>query len=759
MVDRYRLLFDASPLPSWVYDRDTLRFLAANQAALEAYGYTLEEFLSLTLLDIRPPEDAPLLCEAVVEIGTGKPGLSRWRHRRRDGTLFPVEVRSRDIDYSPLRARMIVAEDLTERVQAEERIAEAHRLLEEAQKVAHLGSWSLDPDQKLNWSKEAYRIFGLPDGTPIDAAGFFALVHPDDRQSLHAPGQALRERDEPYSVVHRIVRPDGSERWVHELAHAERDSDGNVLRLLGTVQDVTEQRRAELEREEARAQVRREQHERDRFFSLSRDFFCVVNVQGCFVRVNPAFLALGYPEQQLLGKPFIDFVHPDDVEPSLKMMAEVVSGASITHFENRYRRRDGGLIWLAWSASPNAEEGVVYASARDVTGQRALEQQLRQSQKMEAVGRLAGGVAHDFNNMLTVIIGVTEGLALGLPAESPMREELLDASRAGHRAAALTKQLLAFSRKQRLQPRVLDLNEQLRASAKMLRRVIGEDIELVLALEERDLFVRADPGQLEQVLLNLAVNSRDAMPGGGRLTISSSRTRFDPAEEKARSLPPGPCACIAVTDTGMGMESATLEHLFEPFFTTKEPGKGTGLGLSTVYGVVRQSGGQIWATSTKGSGTTFQIALPLSAQQPAAAASLLQPRQPAARGGTETILLVEDEPLVRQLIRRALLSHGYHVLEATDGTDALKVFAGHLAAIHLLLTDVVMPGLNGRMLAARLLAEQPLLPVIFMSGYAEELTLDQRVLGAKQWFVDKPVAPEALARKIREVLDSVRTGG
>jgi PAS domain S-box-containing protein len=380
------------------------------------------------------------------------------------------------------------------------------------------------------------------------------------------------------------------------------------------------------------------------------------------------------------------------------------------------------------------------------------EEELRQSQKIEAVGRLAGGIAHDFNNLLTVINGYSQLLLGRLGPDAPDRAEIEEISTAGGRAAALTRQLLAFSRKQVLQPRVLELNAVVTNMERMLRPMIGEDIELYTVLQPQLGRVLADPGQIEQVLMNLAVNARDAMPQGGRLTIETSNVELN--ETYARRLltmTPGPHVLLAVSDTGCGMDKETQEHIFEPFFTTKEQGKGTGLGLSTVYGIVKQSGGSIWVYSEPGRGTTFKIYLP-RVEEPTES---VEPDTARARlpNGTETILLVEDEAGVRSLARASLQVYGYRVLEAANGDEAIRIFDRRQDAIHLLVTDMVMPGMDGRALSERLSARLPGLKVLYLSGYAEGAIVHNGVLNAGMAFLQKPFTPLSLARKVRAVLD------
>jgi signal transduction histidine kinase len=418
------------------------------------------------------------------------------------------------------------------------------------------------------------------------------------------------------------------------------------------------------------------------------------------------------------------------------------------------------MKWVHARVEPQTDEqgrvvGLIGAS-QNVTARRRLEEQFRQAQKMEAIGTLAGGVAHDFNNLLTVICGYSDLLMRDLASGDPMREPVIEIHRAGARARALIRQLLAFSRQQVLEPKVLDLNAVVADMEKMLRRLIGEDIELVVALDAGLPQVKADPGQLEQVLVNLSVNARDAMPRGGRLCIETRHVTLDPSITDATSgVRAGEYVLLSVSDTGVGMDPGTKARVFEPFFTTKEPGKGSGLGLAIVHGVVTQSGGRVEVESEPSHGATFKIHLPAVTEGPPAGKVVSGPRAPP--GGHETILLVEDEAAVRKLASHILASCGYSVLEAANGQEALRVAADHRSPIDLLLSDVVIPHLGGPQLAKQLTAAKPGLKVLFMSGYADAGVLEQGSVGTEHAFVQKPFTPLGLAQKVRDVLDRAVT--
>ncbi len=463
----------------------------------------------------------------------------------------------------------------------------------------------------------------------------------------------------------------------------------------------------------------------------------------------------GWQAEEVIGRPLPTV--GQDLEDHARLRDRVLRGEALRGVEVTRRKKDGTLVNISLSVAPlhDAAGRVtgMLSLAADITEMRQLEVQYRQAQKMEAVGRLAGGIAHDFNNLLTAIIGTTALVLEDLGLESRARLDIQEIEKAAKRAAGLTRQLLIFSRQQVLEPRVLDLNALVGNLERMLHRLIGEDIELRTKPAALRGAVRADPGQLEQAIVNLVVNARDAMPKGGRLTIETADVELDRSYVAAHvPTQPGPYVLLAISDTGVGMDVATKARLFEPFFTTKEPGRGTGLGLATVYGIVKQSGGYIWAYTELGHGTTFKIYLPRVAETAEAPEST--PSAPTPVGGSETVLVVEDQEEVRKLTKRVLEARGYTVLAARNGAEALEIVARHPNRIHLMITDVVMPGMNGREVARLACARRSDLKVLYVSGYTGEAVLQHRLLEPGVAFLQKPFTPDVLARKTREVLDN-----
>jgi len=507
--------------------------------------------------------------------------------------------------------------------------------------------------------------------------------------------------------------------------------------------------------------IRKQTAEREELFKLisenAADMIAVVNVNGTRAYNSPSYQkVLGYTLEELQKTSAFEQIHPDDRSKVVEAAEEAKRSGRGRRMEYRIRHKSGNWITLESTASVVRDrsgqiEKLVIVN-RDITERRQLEDQLRLSQKIEAIGRLSGGIAHDFNNLLGVIIGYTEALQKRMKPEDPSREAIDEIQRAGKRAASLTQQLLAFSRKQVLEPRILDLNAIVRDVEKMLARLIGEDIGLALVLSEFIGMVKADRTQIEQVILNLAVNARDAMPQGGKLTIETANVELDEASAtKRRFLLPGSYVLLKVSDSGCGMTPDVQAHIFEPFFTTKEKGKGTGLGLATVYGVIKQSGGYVLVESEFGRGTTFEIFLPRVAAAIENTKEPLPSTKPVQRFQA-VILLVEDEPSLRGLTRNVLQAAGYTVFEAADAFQALDIAKQTKIGIDLLLTDVIMPGMSGRALADALSGSRPETRVLYMSGYTDGEIATQGVHDARASILHKPFTQDELIRRVEEAL-------
>ncbi len=541
---------------------------------------------------------------------------------------------------------------------------------------------------------------------------------------------------------------------------AYRDRDGNLAGVFGIGRDITERKRSE---ERFERTMRESEAQYRLLFDANPNPMWVYDLETLkFLAVNEsAVRRYGYSRDEFLGMTIKDIRPPEDVP---KLVASFESGDALTPARTtwRHRARDGSRIDVEILGSPLTFRGrpAELILAHDVTARTRLEEQFRHAQKMEAVGRLAGGVAHDFNNLLTAILGHSELLLGDMAPADPRRDDLSEIVLAAERAAALTRQLLAFSRQQVLEPQLLDMNAIVTQLSKMLHRLLGEDIDLSLALAPNLGFVKADPGQMEQVLVNLAVNSRDAMPDGGKLTIETWEQDVEQDQaHAAQPIAPGRYVMIGISDTGAGMDEETRRRLFEPFFTTKEAGKGTGLGLAIVYGIVTQTGGYIWVYSEPGRGTTFKIYLPRADESEVAEQAAAAAPEPVVTTGTETILLVEDEAAVRKLAADVLERQGYNVIVTESATEARAAMERLDGTLHLLITDIVMPDLRGPDLAEIVRAAHPECKVLYMSGYAPAAVVRHGSMQSGSTFISKPFSPAVFVRKVRAVLDDDRHGG
>ena len=589
----------------------------------------------------------------------------------------------------------------------------------------------------------------------LQASSAFEQIHPDDRERVKRAAEEARQTGIGKTLQYRLQHKNGSWLVLESTSSVICNAKGEPEKLVIVNRDTTERKRAEeaLQRSEADFRSLVE----DAPYGIYR-----ASVTGRLLQVNPALRRmLGYErEQDLLRKDLATdvFLHKAEYQ---RLTEHLTRTEEVKDIEMEWKKQDEAPIIVRCSGRRmNDEQGnpaCFEVFAEDVSEKRVLEKQLRMAQKMEAIGRLSGGIAHDFNNLLGVIIGYSRVLKKSLGPEHELSEHAVEIEKAGERAAAMTKQLLAFSRQQVLTPEVLNLNTLVTDMEKMLPRLLGEDIEVSLSLDSALGSVKADQSQIHQVIMNLAVNARDAMPNGGKLKIQTANAHLDPSYTRTHpGSRVGDYVCFSVTDTGTGMDPAILAHIFEPFFTTKERGKGTGLGLATVYGIVKQSNGYIWVDSTPGEGASFQIYLPLHAGQAT--------EDPKSSGGeklqgSEKILLVEDSEPLKKLAQKFLEAAGFHVLSAASGEEALEVAAHYGGTFDLLLTDVVMPGMNGRVLAEQLLPRQPGMRVLYMSGYTDSFIAGHGVLEQGTHLLHKPFTDEVLIRKVREVLDGGKKSG
>jgi two-component system cell cycle sensor histidine kinase/response regulator CckA len=747
---RFARLSDAGVVGTVVIDLDGQRVVDINDTLLHLVGYSRDELVSgrVPWASLTAPEWSDVDARAIEQLTTtGVAGLREKEFTRKDGTRVPILAGSAMLGGGTTESISFVL-DLTERKEAERGRREAERRSQRMVESAIVGMWTVGADGRTTFMNARMAdILGRDIGEAVSMPTmefFFAEDRPGMAERL-----AKRRDGLAGAFEQRFRRPDGAVGVLSIDSSPLYDAQGRYEGVLGIATDITERHRAE---EAVRASETRYRLMFDNS-PLPKWMYDVETLR--FLDVNEAAVRdYGYSREEFLAMTIKDIRPPEDVAALL----EAERGADVTLSLPKFgvwrlRKKSGDIIQVEITKHTFTlgDRACRLAVCRDVTERLRLEEQLRQAQKMEAVGRLAGGVAHDFNNVLSVILSYGEMLLSDMKPGEPMRADIEEIHKAGKRATDLTRQLLMFSRQQVLAPKVLDLNDLLASMDKMLQRILGADVDLVSLPTHPLGRVRADPSNVEQVIMNLVVNARDAMPTGGKLTMETDNVVLDDAYAQAHlGVKPGPHVMLAVSDTGIGIDKATLARIFEPFFTTKESGKGTGLGLSTVFGVVQQSGGSVWVYSEVGKGTTFKVYLP---RVDAAVEVAGETVPPTTLRGSETILLVEDDDQVRVVARGILWRSGYHVIEARNAGEALLHSEKHPTTIHLLLSDVVMPQMSGPELAKRLASARPDMKVLCMSGYTDDSIVRHGVLEAHIAYLQKPITPEALTTRVREVLD------
>jgi len=744
--EKYAKMVHSSPDAITLRSLPDRRYLEVNEGFTRLTGYSAEEVLGKTPGELNlwvEPEPHRTTLERVE--AEGQVSGEEFQFRTKSGEIRYGQVSAVRVEMNGRQCMLSVTHDITDRKRAEAELSQLASIVESSDD-AIVGK-TLD-GKIVSWNAGAERIYGYAArevvGHPVSI-----LVPSEQRDEIPQILERLKkdERIQHYETVR--VRKGGQRINVSVTISPVKDAEGTIIGASAIARDVTDRKRVEEKLMESESQFRSLVH--DAPHGIYR-----VTLHGRLLQVNPALVKmLGYESEEELMRCNVEKDIYRDPEARQRLVGDYWQKQDFREVEAEWRRKDGKTIVVKMTGHPVLEKdhSLAYFEvfAEDITERRSLERQLLQSQKMEAIGRLAGGIAHDFNNLLGVILGHSDILDQQVGTSDRLRKSVEATRHAAERAAALTMQLLAFSRKQVIEPTVIDLNASVMEIEKMLHRVIGEDIELAIRLEPGLGRIKADPGQLSQVLMNLAVNSRDAMPNGGKLVIETANADLDDTYGRQHlGAKSGPHVMLAVSDTGMGMDSETLSHIFEPFFTTKETGKGTGLGLSMVYGIIKQSNGYIMAYSEPGRGTTFKIYFPRTEE----GVSPVQKTEGEIATGTETVLVVEDEPALRELTCVLLEDAGYTVLESSGVEDAMEAAKDMQRKIDLLLTDIVMPRLDGRELASQMVSLRPNLRVLFMSGYTDDVIIHRGVLAQGTLLVQKPFTKRTLLRKVRETLDS-----
>jgi PAS domain S-box-containing protein len=750
----YKKLYENNPCPMWVYDLETLRFLAVNKAAVRHYGYTREEFLKMTIKDIRPPEDVPALLDNISQVSKGFDDAGIWRHTLKEETVIYVEITSHTLNFEGRKAKFVLANDVTQRIETEQSLSESeerYRIISElTSDFAY--AFRVEPDGKLtsDWVTGAMaRITGFTAEELAAEGGWEAMVFPED---ISIPlGQLKTLLGGKTSIVeYRIIHKNGETRWMRDYGiPVWSDETNRVTQIYGAVQDITARKHYEKELQESE----------ERYKTLTNNLSVGIyrntpGARGSFIEANPAIVKMfGFSNRSEFLSVAVSelYQNPDDRKKFNKIMLQ---NGYARNEELNLKKKDGSPFIASVSVvGVKDESGQIKfydGMIEDVSERKHLESQLQQSQKMEAIGTLAGGIAHDFNNILAAILGYTELAILDLPEDLNARQNLELSLKSAYRARDLVSQILAFSRQGETELKPVQIDPLISEALKMLRATLPASIEIHQLIEKDAGYINADPTQIHQVLLNLSTNASYAMRDeGGILDISLSSVDLDEDTSKLHSnLQTGPYLKLSVGDTGQGMDPKVVDRIFDPYFTTKEKGEGTGLGLAVVHGIVKSHGGVLSIQSQPKKGTTFHLFFPIIKGRTESQISAEEPLQ----NGRGRILFIDDEEVIADLGKKMLMKLGYEVEALTSSPEALALFQKQPDHFDLVMTDMTMPKMTGEKLAKEIMTIRPDIPIILCTGYSEQITEEKaKILGIKE-FAMKPIRIHDIATTIRKVL-------